>query len=526
MNTLGIILKQTLEARNIKCLLRKNNSGEDYVCIELDSFDETMLLIKNQQLLRLTAMWAAEDFEDHCGFTLFYVFENYNVPELLALEVRLKDKRAPSIALDFPVACYFEREIKDGFGIEFEGAFDTRRLFLHEVYPDSFHPLLKSFKNQALDLNHEEPKGTEYIFKEVAGEGIYQIPVGPVHAGIIEPGHFRFGAIGETIFNMEIRHFYKHRGLEKLAENRNPADCVVIAESISGDESVANATAYAMTIEKINECIIPARAWQLRTVLLEMERIYSHLGDMAGMQVDVAYPVGASMLFILREEILRYNALMTGSRFSKGIITPGGLQRDIGTEKLKDFKVYLSDFKSRFEEALKTACDSSWVIDRFDTTGIVKQELVSPLNLSGPIARASGATIDTRRSHPYGIYNKVKLSLPSKIEGDVLARFMIKAAEIKNSADIINGIIDDLYEGPFLSQCSNDDGYSLTVVEAPRGQNLHWVYVKNGVIDRYKVRTASFCNWFAIEHAVIGNIVPDFPVINKSMNLSYAGNDL
>ena len=264
----------------------------------------------------------------------------------------------------------------------------------------------------------------------------------------------------------------------------------------------------------------------MRTVMLEMERIYSHLGDMAGMQVDVAYPVGASLLLILREEILRYNALMSGSRFLKGIIVPGGLIRDIKTEKLQNFNKYLSGFKNRFENAFKTACDSSWVIDRFDTTGVVKHELVSPLNLSGPIARSSGAAIDTRRNHPYGIYDKLKLNLPSRNEGDVLARFMVKADEVKNSVDIIKDVIDNLPEGPVLSECNNNDGYALIVVEAPRGQNLHWVYVKNGVIDRYKVRTASFCNWWAIEHSVLGNIVPDFPVINKSMNLSYAGNDL
>ena len=526
MNTLGIILKQTLEARNIKCLLRETDASEDHVCIDMDSFAETLQFIISGQLLGLIAMWAAEDFEDHSGFTLFYVFENHNVQELLVLEVKLPDKSAPSIALDFPIACYFEREIKDGFGIEFEGAFDKRRLFLHEAYPDSFHPLLKSFENQALDMKPEEQKGSEYIFKEVEGEGVYQIPVGPVHAGIIEPGHFRFGVMGETIFNLEIRHFYKHRGLEKLAENKKSSDCIAIAESISGDESAANAAAFAMSLEKINACIIPERACRLRTILLEMERIYSHLGDMAGMQVDVAYPFGASMLFILREEILRYNALFTGSRFLKGIIVPGGLSRDIETEKLKDFNRYLAGFKTRFKEAFKTACDSSWVIDRFDTTGIVKHELVSPLNLSGPIARASGAAIDTRRNHPYGTYDRVKFNLPSKNEGDVLARFLVKADEIKNSVNIIKEIIDNLPEGPVLSQCSDNDGHALTVVEAPRGQNLHWVYVKNGVIDRYKVRTASFCNWWAIEHAVLDNIVPDFPLINKSMNLSYAGNDL
>ena len=219
MNKLGIILKQTLEARNIKCLLRQEPGYEDYVCIEQESFTETLQILKSQQWVSLTGLWAAENFEQYPGFTLFYCFENHRVPELLILEVRIKDKRHISVAADFPIACYFEREIKDGFGIEFEGAFDTRRLFLHETYPGSFHPLLKSFKNQHLSLNLEEQKGTEYIFKETEGEGMYQIPVGPVHAGIIEPGHFRFSVMGETILNLEIRHFYKHRGLEKLAEN-------------------------------------------------------------------------------------------------------------------------------------------------------------------------------------------------------------------------------------------------------------------------------------------------------------------
>jgi Ni,Fe-hydrogenase III large subunit len=347
-----------------------------------------------------------------------------------------------------------------------------------------------------------------------------------VHAGIIEPGHFRFGVMGETIFNLEIRHFYKHRGLEKLAENKKTEDVVAIAESISGDESAANAAAYSMAIEQINSCIVPKRAWQIRTVLLEMERIYSHLGDLAGMQVDVAYPAGASLMFILREEILRFNAVMTGSRFLKGMIIPGGLKQDVPTNKLKDLREYLAAFKERFEEAVKAADDSSWVIDRFETTGKVDNRLVAPLNLSGPLARASGADVDTRRDHPYGIYRKLESEIPVKKEGDVLARFHVKTAEIRSSVDIITNVIKSLQEGPIFTKYSNKDGYALTLVEAPRGQNMHWVYVKNGVIDRYKIRTASFCNWWAIEHAVLGNIVPDFPVINKSMNLSYAGNDL
>jgi len=507
---------------NIKRL--KDSENVFYVDDCADSFMEIIDFLKNKGLI-LISLFAAEDFGKR-GFSLMYIFEKKHSAKLLAFNLSLKDRQAVSVARIFPIACYFEREIRDGFGIEFAGAFDRRRLFLHEAYPDDFHPLLKSFKNRHLDLRSEKQKGTEYIFKAVEGEGVYQIPVGPVHAGIIEPGHFRFGVMGETIFNLEIRHFYKHRGLEKLAENKKPADCVSIAESISGDESAANATAYAMAIEQISECIIPKRAWQIRTVLLEMERIYSHLGDLAGMQVDVAFPMGASLLFILREEILRYNATLTGSRFLKGIIVPGGLKQDISTGKLKALKEYLNDFKKRLAEAVKIADNSSWVIDRFETTGIVKNELIAPLNLTGPIARASGANIDTRHDHPYGIYSKLKFSVPVKHEGDVLARFRVKTEEIYSSLEIIGTVIDMIQEGAVYTDCPNKDGYALAMVEAPRGQNMHWVYVKNGAIERYKIRTASFCNWWAIEHAVLGNIVPDFPVINKSMNLSYAGNDL
>jgi Ni,Fe-hydrogenase III large subunit/Ni,Fe-hydrogenase III component G len=474
----------------------------------------------------LIDLFCVENFTGSRGYTLFYVLEKRDRHPLVVLQYHLNSSAARSVARLFPSASWFEREVRDGFGVDFPDAFDKRRLFLHECYPPEFHPLRKDFRNQPISPLTEIPTDQAYPFKEISGGGVYQIPVGPVHAGVIESGHFRFGVMGETIFNLEIRHFYKHRGLENLAENRKPVECVAIAESISGDESACNATAFSMAIEDINDCTVSKRAWEIRTILLEMERIYSHLGDMAGMQVDVAYPIGASPLFILREEILRYNAILTGSRFLKGMIIPGGLKQNIPFDKLKALNEYMVVFTERFEEAVKTADESSWVIDRFETTGIVSNKLIAPLNLTGPVARASGACIDTRHDHPYGIYSRLEIEIPVKQDGDVLSRFQVKAAEICNSIEIIRDIIKQIHQSEIYTPCLNKDGYALAVVEAPRGQNIHWVYVKNGLIDRYKVRTASFCNWLAIEHAVLGNIVPDFPVINKSMNLSYAGNDL
>ncbi len=263
------------------------------------------LNVMNENSFELNSLFCVEDFAEK-GFTLFYVFEKTGFEQILILQYALSGNKALSIAKIFPSACWYEREITDGFGIEFQDAFDKRRLFLHETYPSDFHPLLKSFKNGKIE-NVAPDNQNDYVFKQVEGEGVYQIPVGPVHAGIIEPGHFRFSVIGETIFNLEVRLFYKHRGLEKLAEGKTPQECVKIAESISGDETVANAVAFCNAVEKICGLSIPKRALQLRTILLELERIYSHLGDLAGMCVDVAYPVGASPFFILREEIFRQN---------------------------------------------------------------------------------------------------------------------------------------------------------------------------------------------------------------------------
>ena len=474
----------------------------------------------------LIGLFCVQDFDGQSGFTLLYAFEKRGSPNLVVVKRHLRSSAASSVASIFPSACWFEREIRDGFGIDFPDAFDRRRLFLHEVYPVDFHPMLKQFKNRQIETLRTVAPESEYKFKELTGEGVYQIPVGPVHAGIIEPGHFRFSVIGETIFNLEVRMFYKHRGIEKLAEGRSADQCISVAESISGDESVANAVGCAMAVEKLSGAKVPPRAWAMRTILLELERVYSHLGDMAGMIVDVAFPKGASPFFILREEVFRQNDALTGSRFMKGTIRPGGLMRDISDERLTSLSTYLETFRPRFENAVRKVKSASSVVDRLETTGVIKPELSSALNITGPAARASGVPVDTRFDHPYGIYPVLDFKKRTADKGDVLARFNVKSEEILDSVSMIQKLISAMPAGEIYRPFEQRDGHALTLVEAPRGQNLQWLSVKDGVVDRYKVRTASFCNWQSIEHAVLGNIVPDFPLINKSLNLSYAGTDL
>ena len=497
-----------------------------YLPVDEVSFKDAVSSLSRPDVA-LIDLFCAENFEGHKGFTLFYVFEKRGAANLLILRRPLRSDTATSIAEAFPSACWFERKVTDGFGVEFNNAFDKRRLFLHEMYPDGFHPMLKSFKNQPVQTRQTVPPEEEYRFKELTGEGVYQIPVGPVHAGIIEPGHFRFSVIGETIFNLEIRMFYKHRGIEKLAEGKPAAQCVGIAETISGDETVANATAFCMAVEKLSGSGVPDRAWQLRTVLLEMERVYSHLGDMAGMILDVAFPVGASHFFVMREEVFRQNEAMTGSRFMKGMLCPGGLKKDVPAEALSGLATYLGSLAVKLDDAMRLIRASTSVIDRLATTGRINKEIINPLNITGPAARASGVAIDTRLDHPYGRYALLSALEPrTREDGDVLGRFELKAQEINDSIKLVQRTLSGLRTGAVNAPVPGKDGYALAIVEAPMGQSLHWVYIRGGVIDRYEVRTASFCNWQAIEHAVLGNIVPDFPLINKSLNLSYAGTDL
>jgi formate hydrogenlyase subunit 5 len=501
------------------------NEYEDYAMIDKDEIQKATTALRSLHF-SLILEFCIENFRNNKGIALLYVFENADYGKLLVLQSKVHGDM-PSIAHIFPTAVLYEREIRDGFGIDFKQSDDNRRLFLHEHYPDGFHPLKKSFDNAHIKLKDKVMPSEEYAFKRISGEGVYEIPVGPIHAGIIAPGHFRFSAIGETVLNLEIRHFWKHRGIEKCAELKSAEEGVKYAESICGDETVANALAYCMAIERISGIEIPKRAEYLRILFAEMERVYSLLGDLAGMVIDVAFAAGASQFFNLREEILRWNEMLCGSRFYKGALVIGGIEKDVLHEKLMELEHYLAYFRLHFKTSLFRILENASVCDRFETTGVISKNLISPLNLTGPLARASGKNKDERISHPYSkIYDEYEEANKVLDKGDVLARFRIKARTIRKSVRIILKLLKNMPKGPVQVNYHLKDGCSFAIVESSRGQNIVFVNLRKGKVDRLKVRTASFCNWYAIEHAVMGNIVPDFPLINKSLNLSYEGNDL
>ncbi|MDD1694711.1 MAG: NADH-quinone oxidoreductase subunit C [Methanoregula sp.] len=498
-------------------------NGEYYLSVEETEFGPLVTGLAARKCA-LIGLFCTEGFSPAARFSLMYVFER---KESILILVRNIDRVATSIARLLPSATWFERECRDGFGVEFEGAFDERRLFLHEAYPEGFHALVKSVPNKPMAMRPAaDAAADEYPFRKVTGEGIYQVAVGPVHAGIIEPGHFRFSVIGEKIFNLEIRMFYKHRGIEKLAEGKSPQEGVRIAEAVSGDESVANAIAFCCAVEKITGTEVPGRAWYLRTILLELERIHSHLGDQAGMLIDIAFPLGANQFAVLREDTFRMNALLTGSRFMRGMVEVGGLSKDIQKGHLDELGTFVRQMRKRYRVGLKIVLSTTSVLDRFAPTGIIRKQILRPLNITGPAARASGGNVDVRINHPYGLYDRYAPVPKPLHDGDVLSRFTVKASEILDSLDLIERLLASMPEGNAKTEPVVKDGHALSLVESARGQNLCWVWVRNGVIERYKVRTASFCNWLAIEHAIQGEIVPDFPLVNKSLNLSYAGTDL
>ncbi len=520
-------MSQTLSS----AVLIKEDQTARYYTIPGQDLVKTVKVLKDEGK-NLISIFGVEDFGDEredlrgSSCSLLYVFEEQGEEKFLILVLQDTRGKHHSISEIFPVASLFEREIADGFGLSFIGAFDTRRLFLHEAYPPDFHPLKKTVLNTppegAGECMHSEP----YQFRTIEGSSVFQIPVGPVHAGIIEPGHFRFSVIGETIVNLEVRLGYLHRGLEKLAEGKSPDEAARIAESISGDESAVNACGFCMAVEQICNITVSPHAEHIRGVILELERACSLLSDLAGMVTDVAHPVSASRFMVLRERLQREADQLCGSRFLKGAICIGGVSEKISSDALEHLFSTAGEIEHELDEIAEWVLSIPSVIDRFATTGVVNPELINSLALSGPIARASGSFADTRIDHPYGIYRERIPGQTCEQGGDVLARFSLKYQEIRASLRYIQELLVFIPDGPSRVQVQIRDGFALSAVESPRGMALHWVYIRNGVIHRYKARTASFCNWYAIEHAVIGNIVADFPVINKSLNLSYAGTDL
>jgi Ni,Fe-hydrogenase III large subunit/Ni,Fe-hydrogenase III component G len=472
----------------------------------------------------LVFMAAADRRVDRAAFEVHYLFapERENWFLHASALVPADTPALTSLATFHYPASRFEREIFDLFGITAEGHPDPRPLVRHGFWPPDYFPLRKdAVAREFVD------DGRAFPFTEVGGEGVYEIPVGPVHAGIIEPGHFRFSVVGETIIDMKSRLYFTHKGTEKLFEGREPAAGVELAERISGDTTVGHALAYCQALEAATGVQVPERAQYARVVLLEMERLYNHVADFGAIANDTGYAVAHSHCFRIRERLLRLNKRLTGNRLLRGGIVPGGVGADLpaGLDLAAEVEAALRDF----DEIVELTLENTLVLDRLDGAGLLTTRTARDHGVLGYVARASGIDTDVRRDHPFAAYDRLSFRVPVFESGDVKARTLARAEEARESVKLIRQAVDRLPAGPLTTRLPSLPAFApaFSLVEGWRGAIVHWLMGgPDGRLYRVKVMDPSFLNWRPLSYALLKNIVPDFPLCNKSFNQSYSGNDL
>lgn len=422
-----------------------------------------------------------------------------------------------SISQSVPAFSMFEREFYEEFGI----------------LPEN-HPWLKPVRYSAGRFD-KSAKIEEYPFFTMDGEEIHQVAVGPVHAGIIEPGHFRFMCCGENICHLEIQLGYQHRDIESLILKRNDFNKkkfnMHLAESIAGDTSIGHALAYADVIEALSNCVVSRRAESIRAIALELERIGIHIGDLGAISNDIGYLMGNAVFGATRTLAINSMLAICGSRFGRGLIKVGGVAFDIDTELMKSLSKTFRKIDHDVTLMGETMLSQATVLSRLETTGIVDKHTASEIGMAGLSARASGYSIDVRADHPFGIYKYYPIYKTSIDNGDVFARTYLRYVEIGNSIKFIFEQFDNLPENntPLLNATGEfaGDSFVVSLVEGWRGEIAHCAITDaDGNLIRYKIKDPSFNNWFALALAVRNNGISDFPLCNKSFNLSYCGFDL
>lgn len=459
----------------------------------------------------------------------FYLYDVLDHPEderylVAGYRIPAESPSFPAISAEAPAVNWMEREVQDWFGLEAAGHPNPRRVALHDHWPD-VHPLRKDFP---VDTELPLFAGPQHVYRPTIGEGVFYIPVGPVHAGIIEPGHFNFAVAGEPVIYLQLRMYYTHKGTEKLFEQRTPANGVFLAESVSGDSAFAHGLAYSQAVEAMAMAGVPDHARYARVILLELERLYNHVADIGAIATDVGFAVANAHATRIRELMLRLNETLTGSRLLRGLACPGGVRQPLERRRLDAALERLQDFRRDFEELVGIIEASDSTIDRLEGTGILTPGKARDLGIVGPAGRASGQDLDVRRDHPFAAYGSLALEVPVFSEGDVLRRMRVRIEEVRQSLALIEAAAAALPEGPWRAQLPavEPGATGLGAVEGWRGEILYWIRAgSGGRIERCKVKDPSLNNWPALVEAMQGNIVPDFPVINKSFNLSYSGTD-
>jgi Ni,Fe-hydrogenase III large subunit/Ni,Fe-hydrogenase III component G len=435
----------------------------------------------------------------------------------------------PSISAQVPAASWHEREAHDLLGVVFADHPDPRPLVVHDGWPQGLHPLRKAF-----DARRRPPvePAEEFPHLVVEGEGVFEVPVGPIHAGIIEPGHFRFSTVGESVLHLDARLFYTHRGLEKRVEGLSFADAFFVAERMCGVCSVSHGLGFCEAAEQIAGVEAPPRARALRTIALELERLYNHVGDVGNIAAGASYHYGTSAGLRMKEALQQLNEALTGSRFLRGLLVPGGVLLDLTAPLARSLEEVLSRTAEALASLEARIENNPTVLDRLDTTGVLALADAVALGVTGPAARASGVDRDARRDHPHGAYGREGAPVPAIVtaaDGDVHARLQIRAAEARESMRLVRLLAASLPSGPLRADVPDalpPHGVGIAAIESPRGAAIHWLRADGaGRVDRYHLRSASYANWPAVPLAARTAIVPDFPLVNKSFELCYSCTD-
>ena len=437
--------------------------------------------------------------------------------DLRVLSLPCPDGQFPSVGRRHPPAIRLERTIADLFGLTPLGAIDTRPWLDH----GNWSPPHSMATRQA-----SAPPET-YPFLAAEGEGIHQIPVGPVHAGIIEPGHFRFQANGETIVRLEVRLGYTHKGTETLMRGANLDRAAKLAERVSGDSTVAYALAFARAIEAALNMKVPERAHWLRALMAELERLANHLGDVGAICNDASFSLMQAHCAVLRERVLRTAQVCFGHRLMRGCIVPGGVSRDLNPSALPALHALIEEIRARFPDLVTLYDNTTSLQDRTVATGVLKSGLASHFGAGGYVGRASGRDFDARRNFAYPPYDQLPFETPVFQEGDVNARVWVRIREVEQCLSIIGAILVSLPKGQVQVMVPSQAGEGMALVEGFRGDILVWLRLgEDGKVERCHLRDPSWFQWPLLEAAIEGNIVADFPLCNKSFNCSYSGCDL
>jgi Ni,Fe-hydrogenase III large subunit len=415
----------------------------------------------------------------------------------------------PSVARECPQVQLFEREIAEQFGLVPEG-----------------HPWLKPVRYA--DFSPRVPGVTD--FYRVEGESVHEVSVGPVHAGVIEPGHFRFQCHGERVFHLEIALGYQHRGVEKALVGGPDKRSIHYAQTASGDATIAHATSYCQLVEALSGLNAPARAQSLGAIALELERLASHIGDLGALSGDVGYLPTASYCGRIRGDFLNMTALLCGNRFGRGLVVPGGLSYDADEARLAQLASRLAAGEKDAAVAIDLLFDNQSALARFEDTGRLPRDAAVELGVVGPVARASGLSRDVRFDQPSGMFRLAQIPVSTYDSGDVLGRAFVRRLEIRQSIAYIREQLECVPSGSVRAEARgalSPNALAVSVNEAWRGEVCHVAITDaKGAFARYKIVDPSFHNWPALAYVLRDQEISDFPICNKSFNLSYCGHDL